>query len=116
MRLLIFISILLSVMYATNPTTSNFSSFVADHISEKAREEESHPSSTLELEAWRTKEERALARDRQRRLSAVRAAQEGDSWEKIPNQQHKRLSHSTRLSLKNSLSTKSFSPFKLSTS
>ena len=26
-------------MYATNPTTSNFSSFVADHISEKAREE-----------------------------------------------------------------------------
>ena len=39
MRLLIFISILLSIMYATNPTTSNFSSFVADHISEKAREE-----------------------------------------------------------------------------
>ena len=39
MRLLIFISILLSVMYATTPTTSNFSSFVADHISEKAREE-----------------------------------------------------------------------------
>ena len=39
MRLLIFISILLSVMYATNPTTSNFSSFVADRISEKAREE-----------------------------------------------------------------------------
>ena len=39
MRLLIFISILLSVMYATNPTASNFSSFVADRISEKAREE-----------------------------------------------------------------------------
>ena len=39
MRLLIFVSILLSVMYATNPSTSDFSSFVADHISEKAREE-----------------------------------------------------------------------------
>ena len=47
MRLLIFISILLSVMYATNPTTSNFSSFVADRISEKAREEGAKELQTL---------------------------------------------------------------------
>ena len=62
MRLLIFISILLSVMYATNPTTSNFSSFVADRISEKAREEgakedlskRSSSSNPLELVLWFT--------------------------------------------------------------